>query len=131
MSKEKECLSVSSNNLYEINKQLMKNEPVISKEKEDCAIQGFYNFFKKFIQEKYFLLLSNELHDYTVFNITNIEKIDNAVKDLIEIINERGAWLAAELTEDNNAWEIWIKSVINKSPTVFYLFPCSQAVLEY
>ena len=133
---EKPTSDVSLGTLYEVNQQLMANEPPmdmihIQQVKEDLRTWLTHNF-----KEQYFMLLCHELRDYTLFNldktstwaIANPTTIMQAANDVIECMTNRGILLGAEEQEDG-AWELWIRNP--EGCFAYYLFPYGNAVIEY
>lgn len=126
---------VTLGNLYDMNKQLMAQEPVldpeIQHEKTKAITEWMYDN-----NEKYIMLLCHDCRDYTLFNLdqysmyTKIPKQNciEATVDLIECLTNRGDILAMELQADN-VWELWIRNT--EGCFAYYLFPYSTAVLEY
>lgn len=127
---------VSLGDLYDINKQLMSQEPVITKAELQLAKEHLRNWLTHNFQQKYFMLLCHELRDYTLFNLdkTNSWKmaspttIMNAADDIIECMTNRGELLVMD-EQENGAWELWIRNP--EGNFVYYLFPYGEAVLEY
>lgn len=132
---EQKTSNVSLGSLYEINQNLMMQEPIISNEAKAKAIKEFQDFFYRYFHQKYFMLLCKELTDYTIFNLFTVcsDNCAVAAKDLVECIENRGLWLAASVESDEGGIprgiEIWIR--INGEAHAYYLFPYGEAVLEY
>lgn len=127
---------VSLGNLYEVNKQLMEQEPELTEQslqakKDDLRAWLTHNF-----KEKYFMLLCHELRDYTLFNldktstwaIASPTAIFEAATDIIECMTNRGKLIRLEHQEDG-AWELWIRNT--EGCFAYYLFPYGTAVIEY
>lgn len=113
-------------NLYDMNKQLMANEPPM-----DPIIfnQTTFSVAKDMISKKYLMLLCNERKDYTLFNLKNAtEKQLN--KDIIECLKNRGIITSIDKQEDGN-YEIWIRDKKTKEDFVYFLFDYSFGVIEY
>lgn len=127
---------VSLGNLYDMNKQLMEQEPSMSIMEIQLAKQHLKTWLANNFKQKYFMLLCHELRDYTLFNLdkTNTwgapseENIQAMVSDFIECLENRGQLLTIEDQEDN-AWEIWIRN--ENGCFAYYFFPYGAAVLEY
>ena len=116
--------------LYEINKEIMKKESVLSKDKIE-EIQGQLETWFNWYADSYVMLLCRERYDFTVFHMyakhnSNPPKL--AAKELIELLKERGQILSMEKEIDDNKWEIWLK--INKKVFAYYLFPCDDFIIE-
>ena len=116
---------VSMGNLYDLNKSAMQNEKALSSSALRNKLDEIKNYFFK---KGYFMLLCHERRDYTVFNITELNKIGIAKKDLKECLINRGEILSIDRTEDGVAYEIWMR--IDEEIFVYYLFPYDMGVIE-
>jgi hypothetical protein len=76
------------------------------------------------------MLLCRERYDFTLFNLLNKNDLSLAsgIKELKECLENRGAIISIDLTENKDAYEIWIK--IDDEPFVYYLFPYDLGVIE-
>lgn len=113
--------------LYDINKELMKTaKPLDNKEinKQLVRVKDFFSGD----EVRYYMLLSKERSDYTVFRLKNSLSSTKAIKDLKECLNNRGETLSIEKTEDNVAFEIWLR--IDGENFVYYLFRYDFGVIE-
>ena len=127
---------VSLGNLYDMNKQLMAQEPVISGEALLKVKEELRAWFSDNFKQKYFMLLCHELRDYTLFNLDKTNSwhiappmaIMNVANDLVECMTNRGALLTID-QQETGAWEIWIRN--EEGCFAYYLFPYGEAVLEY
>ena len=134
--KMKPTSEVSLGNLYDMNKQLMEQEPAISEAALQLAKEHLRNWVTANFKQKYLMLLCHELRDYTVFNLdrTNTwyapppSTVFEAVNDIVECMTNRGTLLAIEDQKDG-AWELWIRNP--EGCFAYYLFPYGDAVLEY
>ena len=125
---------VSLGNLYDMNKQIMANEPEIAAEVLAQKKEEMMNWVNTHFAQHYFMLLCNERKDYTVFRMRDttatIGAVQNMVSDVIECMTNRGTLLAIDLQEAGG-WELWIKSAEDGFCSAYYLFPYGAAVLEY
>lgn len=127
---------VSLGNLYDINKQLMEQEPAMQAEELQTALEQLRAWLTHNFAHKYFMLLCHELRDYTLFNLdkTSTWKIApptavyEAANDVLECMTNRGTLLVASQQEDNT-WELWVRTP--EGCFAYYLFPYGSAVLEY
>lgn len=127
---------VSFGTLYEMNQQLMAQAPKITETNLQLAKDHMITWVMNQFSQKYLMLLNNDLHDYTLFNLDKSgswyaitkEIATQVVDDVIECMTNRGELLDIE-EQQNGAWEIWLKSRDNCY--AYYLFPYGQAVLEY
>lgn len=111
--------------LYEINKNLMKEEKPLDPIAINIAIKktadGILSSFKK-----YWMLLCRERNDYTVFIITGSNKLENELK---ETILNRGKLLDISKQEAGN-FEIWIRDPETEENFVYYLFDYTFGIIE-
>jgi hypothetical protein len=126
---------VTLGNLYDMNKQIMEHEPEMTKEAMRNVREQLKNWLSDRFRQKYFMLLCNDLKDYTVFNLDKSDQwfkptnaVWHAAGDVIECLTNRGTLLSMEEQEDG-AWECWIKT--GEGCFAYYFFPYGQAVLEY
>ena len=123
-------------NLYEMNKQLMEQEPPITPTELQIAKEHLRTWLTHNFKQKYFMLLCHELRDYTLFNLDKTDSwkmappniIMSTANDIIECMTNRGQLLVVDEQEDG-AWELWIKN--SEGCFAYYLFPYGEAVLEY
>ena len=122
--KSNKKVSLSAGNLYDINKNLVKDNVSPLTEEE---IADKRQLILNFLTEMYYMLLCNDRKDYTVFRISNSK--EECVKILIdECLKNRGEILSIEPTENKDAFEIWIK--VEDEVFCYYFFPYSQAIIE-
>lgn len=124
---------VGMGTLYDFNKAAMENEPKMSKKVINNKINELTKYFYDKSSNNYFLLLCNEEKYYTVFHFSNRNEANNntAAKDVIECMQNYGTLLSIEPAEDGIAYEIWARSIIDKTIHCFYLFPYDNGVIEY
>lgn len=116
---------IALGSLYDINKGVVAQLPVYTPEQIMCMLDLINEFIAN-TENKYYMLLSNELHYYTVFTRTGSgEPIPEAFLSCIE------GWMvkSAELTPDNSAIEIWIE-IPEEGVYVLYFFPYDLGVCE-
>ena len=123
-------MEFNAGNLYEANKQLiLKTEKPLS-HLELANIQlKFEDFFETQVKE-YAMLLCHEQRDFTVFHLDakSITSPHFAAIEALGCCTDRGEVYSIEKTEDDQAYEIWIK--IDDDIYCYYLFPYDQAVIE-
>lgn len=118
-------------NVYEFNKNIMKQLPVI----ED--LKGVRETLIKYIHEtpakQYLMMLCREQNDYTLFNFNNNRFNNQFDQDVIECMENRGFGIVnAEIIDDGMAMEIWVKRPGQmENADLYYLFPADQMVIEY
>ena len=80
----------------------------------------------------YLMLLCHDRRDYTIFNISRGFDTDTFKLDLEECLFNRGYVVSIEeATDELNAWEIWVRDKETEENFCYYLFNCSNAVIEY
>lgn len=127
---------VALGNLYEMNKQIMEQEPPITPTELQIAKEHLRAWLTHNFKQKYFMLLCHELRDYTLFNLDKTDSwsiappntVMSTTNDIIECMTNRGRLLVIDEQEDG-AWELWIKN--SEGCFAYYLFPYGEAVLEY
>ena len=132
----KKTSKVTLGNLYDMNKQLMEQEPAITKAELQLAKEHLRNWITHNYKQKYLMLLCHELRDYTLFNldktsswaIAKPQTVYDVVEDIIECMTNRGELLVID-EQEANAWELWIRNP--EGCFAYYLFPYGEAVLEY
>lgn len=89
--------------LYEINKQGYQNLPLMNKAALDIAQYNVCEFLRK-NQTSWYMLLSNEKRDFTVFD-NNIHNANRLTLEVFDIIQERGKLKGIEIrNEDIDFW---------------------------
>lgn len=117
--------------LYELNQNVVSQMPTL----DEYVLDVKETLIKSFIKEtknKYYMLLNNEWHYYTVFvvGLLNPPKDSGPVqREITTCLFKMGEVKSIELTEDNKAVEIWVTGDDNKAH-VFYLFPYDNGVIE-
>lgn len=124
MSKELKKNEVILGNLYDMNKQAMLSQPVLTKEQIDEIKPDLEDWFN-WTLDGYAMLLCRERYDFTVFHLYEKENPNPpqiAVTELIDLLKNRGKILSIEKDSEtmNNAWEIWVK--IGGEAFAYYLF---------
>lgn len=114
---------INMGTLYDFNKSIMQNEPVLSRIKLKDCLRQVKDFFNN--NKTYYMLLCHDLRDYTIFKYES-ESSSLAVKELLEVLEERGSILAID--KKDNAFEIWIRNA--EGAFCYYLFPYDEAIVE-
>ena len=118
--------------LYDLNKGLMAQEAKVLDVKKEIKKKD-KELFKFFSDNKFSMLLCNELKDYTVFAMISDrgreEQVTAAKEDLEICLSNRGELLSFELTKEKDAFEVWLR--IEDKIHVYYLFPYTEAVLVF
>ena len=132
MPKELKKNEVILGNLYDMNKQAMLSQPVLTKEQIDEIKPDLEDWFN-WTLDGYAMLLCRERYDFTIFHLYEKENPNPpqiAVTELIDLLKNRGKILSIEKDSEtmNNAWEIWVK--IGEEAFAYYLFGCDDWVIE-
>lgn len=118
--------------LYDLNKMAVEKGEValvgdMLEEKKELIME-----FLKDTNAIYYMLLSNERKDYTIFRneMRNFdeEKLRFEISELMECLLNRGLIKGIDLTKDEQAIEIWLS--IDGEAFVYYFFPYDNAVIE-
>lgn len=120
--------TIGSISLYEMNQQIMSQQPVLDPIEFNTALNEIGVWFNKGV--RYFMLLCHEDKNFTLFNIDlhNPTAYAEAAKELGECLVNRGLVLSIEYDNNSNAFEIWIKD--DESVKVYYLFQYDEGVIE-
>lgn len=127
----------NAGNLYEMNKQLVKQheKPIKGNnlfEKIQEVVVPY--FLEKGKDSRYFMLLCHEKRDYTVFRFNHREFLEkpafSAAMQLKECLVNRGTVYGIDRTEDSIAVEIWLEDEMDSEMNCYYLFPYEEAVIE-
>ena len=106
-------------NLHDLNKAVIAALPELPREIVKEKMESILSFTRG-VNDKYFMLLSNEKRDFTMFKAEI--KNDKLIKELLEVIDNRGAIKAIDAVE--GAFEIWI------GDTFYAFFPYDLGVVE-
>ena len=121
--------------LYDLNKGLVQqNEVKLSEGVLNSKKEVIKNFLVK-TNNNYYMLLSNERKDYTIFTMgsndgyTYEDKSKKLVSILVdECLVNRGEIRGIDITKDKGAIEIWMS--IEEESYVYYFFPYDTAIIN-
>ena len=121
--------------LYDLNKGLVQqNEIKLSEGILNSKKEVIKNFLIK-ANNNYYMLLSNERKDYTIFTMgsndgyTYEDKSKKLVSILVdECLVNRGEIRGIDITKDKGAIEIWMS--IEGESYVYYFFPYDTAIIN-
>lgn len=121
--------------LYDLNKGLVQqNEVKLSEGILNSKKEVIKNFLVK-TNNNYYMLLSNERKDYTIFTMgsndgyTYEDKSKRLVSILVdECLVNRGEIRGIDITKDKGAIEIWMS--IEEESYVYYFFPYDTAIIN-
>ena len=82
---------------------------------------------------KYLMLLCREKNDYTVFRTAVMaqelgDRATDTLNEIIEVLDSRGSWIAADFDDINNAWQLWVNR--GGQANVYLLFDAQGFVIE-
>nr|DAF87450.1 MAG TPA: hypothetical protein [Siphoviridae sp. ctnPP24] len=80
-------------------------------------------------KKQYYMLLNNELHYYTVFNLKN-PNYDKMIQELKECLTFRGRVLDIEYQHAADAYQIWVKEYKTGDVYMYMLFEAEGFVIE-
>ena len=92
--------------------------------------------FCKKTQNQYYMLLNRETYNFTLFNFhssnnhTSLNTRKLIYDELKICLQNRGEVLSIELTEQEDAYEIWIRDD-EQNILVYYFFPYDIGVIEW
>ena len=117
--------------LYDLNKQIIKNEPKMKYKDLLNKKDIFLNYMKNH-GLIYYMLLCNEQKDYTIFNLNyddeTITSEEKCFNELIECLQNRGNIVGFDLTKQQDAIEIWL--LIKGEAFCYYFFNYDNGVIE-
>lgn len=112
-------------NLYEINKQGYMKLPDLTEFQLHQGMKEIRHYLSK-NKDKYFMLLSAEGRDYTVFGFKGERRYKDMCEEIICLLKERGHIKAIEPQEDGI--ECWIVNT-DEECYMFKLFPYDWGVI--
>lgn len=110
--------------LYDFNKQGMSQEKMLDAIELNKQVANMIKDIAP--RSKYWMLLSNERKDYTIFIILTTEGTYN---EMIPTLRNRGEVLSIDKQEDGN-YEIWIRDPNTKENFVYYLFDYTYGIIQ-
>ena len=127
--KKDESEPVAQVNLYQLNQNIMSNQPALS---GDGVRKGQLEFFdwisKQPDNPKFYMLLCHELNYYTVFHINDTATKEDFWNEFYDIAKELGTLKAMEI--DSGCFSIWVDWPQDNISHLFYLFPYDRGVVE-
>lgn len=119
--------------LYDINKGIVQqNELKLSEGLLNSKKEIVKNFVIK-NENTYYMLLSNERKDYTIFTMKDKSIYEDKSKKLASVLVDeclmnRGEIRGIDITKDKGAIEIWLS--IEEEAYVYYFFPYDSAIIN-
>ena len=111
-------------NLYQFNQQGMAQEKPLDAIEFNIKVTEMVEDIAT--RSKFWMLLSNERKDYTVFIILTTE---GTYYEMIPTLRNRGEVLSIDKQEDGN-YEIWIRDPDTKENFVYYLFDYTFGIIQ-
>lgn len=147
--KKSETSTLTLGTEYELNQAFFDQQAKeLTKDEINKKVEEIINsyFGKRIKDNQYFMLLNNELKDYTIFNnisykiayedkpfsvgVIAPKLIKKNADMLLLCLNNRGKILDILFDKDNNSLECWIKYNNDKKSHCYYLFPYDIGVEE-
>lgn len=121
---------MSELSLYELNKNIMENVPKEAIPTEEQLIEAINKYDN---HSNYYMLLSNQIKYYTVFERIvehgplKIDCLNNFAQEVILCLQDMGEIVG--VSEEPGALEFWVKT--KNGPECFYLFDYSQGIVYF
>lgn len=119
--------------VYDYNKNIMKQWPVLEGEGLENVKQELRNYLENTPAEQYLMMLCKEKNDYTLFNFYDTWDDAQFADDVIECFENRGLGIVnSEIIDDGVAMEIWVKQPGQmEEADLYYIFPADSMIIEY
>lgn len=114
---------------YAINKQMYSKITPPSQEEVTSMMANVGAWLSTHYKAHYYMLLNNELHYYTVFNILDAN-YNKMIQELKECLAFRGRILDIEYQHAEDAYQIWVKEYKTDEVYMFMLFNAEGFVIE-
>ena len=127
--KKDESKPVAQVNLYQLNQDIMSNQPALSGDGVRKGQLEFFDWISKLPDNaKFYMLLCSELNYYTVFHVNDTATKEDFWNELYDIAKELGTLKAMEI--DSGCFSIWVDWPQDNISHLFYLFPYDRGVVE-
>jgi hypothetical protein len=110
--------------LYDMNKQIISQLPDLTEEQIDDKKYAVSALHAKYGNE-YYMLYGKEISYFTLFKIKDATYFAN---DVVDCLSNVGSAKSIDLTEDEDAVEIWVG--IDNEVSCLYLFPYDSGLVE-
>lgn len=114
---------------YALNKQMYAKITPPSQDEVNAMFVNVGAWLSTHHKKHYYMLLNNELHYYTTFNLKN-PNYDKMVQELKECLAFRGRVLDIEYQHAEDTYQIWIKEYKTDNIYMFMLFEAEDFVIE-
>ena len=111
--------------LYDMNKQIIAQLPDLT---DWDRVEQLFNDFHTSWRNKYYMMYGKEISYFTVFKIVEPHLFGSVVMDCIPNV---GIVKAIDLTETEDAVEIWVLPDGEEDVTCMYLFGYDEGVVEF
>jgi hypothetical protein len=119
-----------SMNLYELNKTVVNQLPVLSKS-EIAGKMGILEELHRETMNTHYMLLCKEYNYYTIFECDSMMNMPTFGAAVCEIVSNLGDVYDIDWAEDHGAIEIWARPNGEESALAFYLFAYDAGVVYY
>lgn len=120
--------NVEIGTLYELNKQVMAQLPPQDEQTLHHNFNLIGSWFSSTDKQDWFMLMCKERSDFTLIHIKE-SNYTAALRELQEILEERGQILAIQYVHGEDVFEIWVKAK-DDEVFMFMLFEASWMVVE-
>lgn len=118
-------------NLYEFNKQGMKVYDPLDRIALGVKVSDMAKeIFAREGSLKYWMLLNNEMKDYTLFHFNNRDNKNQFQKDFIETILNRGVDVTEIELQPDGAYEVWVRDKKTGEDRLYMFFNYEWGVVE-
>lgn len=136
---EQKKSSIGSTTLYDLNKAAVRSLKKMNNMEINRALEKVKDWYKTLIDKdgvppQYFMFLEREHNYYTLFADTknHLNSLDNLIREFKDLIMN---WYADKdvraIDYDNSSGAIEVWAMWDGEPTVAYLFPYDEGVIEY
>lgn len=120
--------------LYDMNAQIMNQLPTLSKEDMQAKKQTFKDFLRK-TENNFYMLYGKEISYFTIFHnldpdigYIGYQIYTDFYEVLLECLHNIGEVKSFDLTEAEDAFEVWVKVDEDKT-TCLYFFPYDSGIV--
>ena len=130
-------MAEGSMTLYQINKMAYQQVPKMNELQFNQMMNNISLWFSSKEKSRYFMLLSKELSDYTIFHL-NTYDYSKAREELVELVNSRGIPVDIQYDHDTDTYDIWVRRIsvdpTTSKPTMdvvmYKMFECDDFIIE-
>lgn len=114
---------------YTINKQMYAKIDPPTTEQVNQMFTNVGAWLSTHYKKHYYMLLNNELHYYTIFNLKS-PNFNQMVDEFKQCLAFRGQVLDIEYQHAEDCYQIWIKDYKTKEVYMYMLFEAEDFVVE-